>query len=229
MAPVALGFEIAEIERVFEAGLDAGDAARDLARHEGLAADRAFMVEQDAVGGKHAVGFAVIHRDPVAVEFGDAVGRARIERRGFLLRHFLHQAIQFRGRGLIEPRLLFHAEDPDRLQQPQHADGVGIGGIFRAFEADADMALGGEVVDLGRPDLLHQPDQVGRVGHVAVMQQERHVAGVRVLVEVVDARGIERGRAPLDAMDGIAEAEQIFGKIGAVLPGDAGDQRHAPF
>ena len=26
----------------------------------------------------------------------------------------------------------------------------------------------------------------------------------------------------------VAEAEQIFGKIGAVLAGDAGDQRHAP-
>jgi hypothetical protein len=39
--------------------------------------------------------------------------------------------------------------------------GVGIRGIFRAFETDADMALGGEVVDFGGPDLLHQPDQVG--------------------------------------------------------------------
>ena len=200
MAPVALGFEVAEIERLFQAGLDAGDAARDLARHKRLAADRALMVEQDAVGGKHAVGLAVVHRDPVAVELGDAVRRARIERRGFLLRHFLDQAVELRGRGLIEPRLLLHAEDADRFQQPQHADGVGIGGIFRALEADADMALGGEVVDLGRPDLLHQPDQIGRVGHVAVVQQERHIAGMRVLVEVIDARGVERGRPPLDAV-----------------------------
>ena len=30
-------------------------------------------------------------------------------------------------------------------------------------------------------------------------------------------------------MDGVAEAEQEFGEIGAVLPGDAGQQRHAPF
>jgi hypothetical protein len=32
--------EISEIERVFEAGLDAGNAAGDLAGDEGLAADR---------------------------------------------------------------------------------------------------------------------------------------------------------------------------------------------
>ena len=204
-----------------------GDAAGDLAGHEGLAADRALMVEQDAVGGEHAVGLAVVHRDPVAVKLGDGIGRARIERRGFLLRNLLHQPVQFRRRGLVEPRLLFHAEDADRLQQPQHADRVGIGGVFRAFEADADMALGGEIIDLGRPDLLHQPDQIGRIRHVAIVQEKRHVAGVRILIEVIDARGVERGRPPLDAMDGIAEAEQIFGEIGAILAGDAGNQRNA--
>jgi hypothetical protein len=61
------------------------------------------------------------------------------------------------------------------------------------------------------------------------MHQERHVAGMRVLIEMVDARGVEGGRAPLDAVHGIAEAQQILGEIGAVLPGDAGKERHAPF
>src|SRR5882724_10546445 len=93
MAPVALGFEIAEKHRFLEASFDARHAARDLARHKSLAADRAFVVEQDAVGGEHAVGLAVIHRDPVAIEFCDRIGRARIEWRGFLLRHFLDQTI----------------------------------------------------------------------------------------------------------------------------------------
>ena len=91
------------------------------------------------------------------------------------------------------------------------------------------MALGCEVVDFGRPDLLHQPDQVGRIRHVAIVQEERHIAGVRVFVEMVDARGVERGRPPLDAMHRVAEAKQIFGEIGAVLPGDAGEERNAPF
>src|SRR3984885_2449940 len=78
MTPVAFRLEIAEIERVFETSLDAGDAARDLARHKGLAADRTFMIEQDAIRGEHAVGLAVVHGDPVPVELGDAIGRARI-------------------------------------------------------------------------------------------------------------------------------------------------------
>ena len=89
------------------------------------------------------------------------------------------------------------------------------------------MALGGEVVDLGRPDLLHQADQVGRVSHVAIVQQERHVAGVRVLIKVIDAGGVERGRPPLDAVHGVAEPEQVLGEIGAVLAGDTGNERNA--
>src|SRR5579871_4468196 len=207
MAPVALGFEVAEIERLLQPRLDAGDAAGDLAGDEGLAADRALMVEQDAVTGKHAIGLAVVHRDPVAIELCDAVRRAWIERRGLLLRDLLHETIELGGRGLVEPRLLLHAEDADGLQEAQHADGIRIGGIFRALEADADMALGGEVVDLGRPDLLHQADQVGGIRHVAVVHQERHVADMGILVEMIDAGGVEGGRAPLDAVHGIAETE----------------------
>ena len=57
---------------VLQPMLDRGDGARDLARDEGLAADRALVVEQDAVGGVHAVGLAVVHRDPVGVELGRA-------------------------------------------------------------------------------------------------------------------------------------------------------------
>ena len=51
MAPVALGFEIAKIKRLVEADLDAGDAAGYLAGDKRLAADRAFVVEQNAVEG----------------------------------------------------------------------------------------------------------------------------------------------------------------------------------
>jgi hypothetical protein len=50
---------------------------------------------------------------------------------------------------------------------------------------------------------------------------------VRIFVEVVDACGVRR-RPPLDAVHGIAEAEQIFGEIGTILAGNASNQCHAP-
>ena len=161
MAPIALGVEVAEVEAVLEADLHARHSTRDLACHERLAADRALVVEQDAVRGVHAVGFAIVHRDPVAVQLGDGIGAARIERRRLLLRHLLHEAVELRRRGLVEAARLLHAEDAQRLEQAQHADGVGVGGVLRALERHGHVALGGEIVDLGRAHLLHETDQVG--------------------------------------------------------------------
>ena len=61
------------------------------------------------------------------------------------------------------------------------------------------------------------------------MPQERRVAGVRIFAEVVDARGVERERSPLDAVHRVAETEQVFGEIGAVLAGNTGNQRTRRF
>src|SRR3954454_6514911 len=94
VAPITLCLEIAEIKRVFQAGLDAGDRATDLACHEGFAANRAFMIEQDAVRSEHAVRLSVVHRYPITVKLRYPIGRTRIEGRGFLLRDFLNQPVQ---------------------------------------------------------------------------------------------------------------------------------------
>src|SRR5580692_2390437 len=116
VAPIALGVEIAEKQRRLQAELDGCHGAGDLTRHEGLAADRTLVVEQNAVRGVHAVGFAIVHGDPVGVEFCRRIGRARMKRRRFLLRRLLRLAVELRRRGLIEAGQLFPAQDADRLQ-----------------------------------------------------------------------------------------------------------------
>ena len=85
VAPVAPRLEVPEIEAVFEAEADPRKRTRDLAAHESLAPHRGFVVEQDAVAREKTVGFPVVDRYPIGVEFGDAVGRAGIERRPFAL------------------------------------------------------------------------------------------------------------------------------------------------
>lgn len=224
MAPVAQRTHVAEIEAVLQAERDAGDGAGDLAGDEGFAADRRFVVEQHAVAGVHAVGLAVIDRDPVGVELGAGVGAARVEGRGFLLRDFLHQTVQLGGRGLIEAGLLFQTQDADRFQDAQRADAVGVGGVFRLFEAHCHVRLGSEVVDLVRLHLLDDAHQRGRVGQVTVVQDELAVIDVRVFVQVVDAVGIEERSAALDAVHLVTLLEQEFSEVGAVLAGDAGDE-----
>ena len=46
-----------------------------------------------------------------------------------------------------------------------------------------------------------------------------------IVVQVIDAIGIEEARAPDHAVNLITLGEQKLGKVRAVLPGDAGDQR----
>ena len=141
MPPVAQGGEVAEVETVLQADGDARQGAGDLARDEGFAANRAFVIEEDAVAGIDAIGFAVVDGDPVGVELGDGVGTARVEGSGFLLRGFLDEAVEFGCRCLVEAGLLFEAEDADGFQDAQRTQAIGVGGVFRGFEADRDMAL----------------------------------------------------------------------------------------
>ncbi len=79
------------------------------------------------------------------------------------------------------------------------------------------MALGAEIVDFVRLRFLHQADQIGGVGQVAIVQEETGAALMRIDIDVIDALGVERGRAALDAMDDIALLQQQLCQIGAVL------------
>jgi hypothetical protein len=78
----------------------------DFTGDEGFATAWTLVVKQNAVAGIDAIGLAVVHRDPVGVELGHRVGAAGVERCGFLLRGFLHQAIKFAGTGLVEAGFL---------------------------------------------------------------------------------------------------------------------------
>src|SRR2546421_12021711 len=111
MTPIAFGTEISEMNAFLKTKLDAGKRPRDLPCDERLAAEWRFMIEQDSVACVNSVGFAIVDGDPIRVELGDGVGRARIKRRGFLLRRFLHQAVELRRGCLIEPGLFFQSQD----------------------------------------------------------------------------------------------------------------------
>ena len=58
------------------------------------------------------------------------------------------------------------------------------------------------------------------------MEPQPYVLLVGVLIQMIDTVGVERGSAPLDTMHLISLGEQQFGKVGTVLPGNAGDQRY---
>ena len=140
------------------------------------------------------------------------------------MRGFLHQAVQLGSGCLVKAGFFLQPQDANGFQQPQRAHGINVGGVFRQLEAHRHMALGTQVVDFVGLGLLDNPDQVGAVAQVAVMQHKVAVVHARVLVDMVDTRGVEQAGAPLDAVHHVAFGEQEFSQIGAILASDAGDQ-----
>src|SRR5262245_43586322 len=83
-----------------------------------------------------------------------------------------------------------------------------------------------EIVDLVRPRLLNDADDLGCVGDVAVMQMERDPLLVGIINEMVDAFRVERRGTTLHAVNQIALRKKKCREVGAILPGHAGDERH---
>jgi hypothetical protein len=56
------------------------------------------------------------------------------------------------------------------------------------------------------------------------VQDEVRRRVVGILVDVVNARGVEEGGATFDAVDFVAFGEEELGEVGAVLSGDSCDK-----
>jgi hypothetical protein len=109
-------------------------------------------------------------------------------------------------------------------QAAQGTDAIAVGRVLGLFKAHGHVGLGRQVVDLVGLHFLNDAHQAGGVGQVAVMQHEVAVVDVRILVQVVDAVGVEQAGAAFDAMHLVALFEQELRQIGTVLAGHARDQ-----
>ena len=117
----------------------------------------------------------------------------------------MHLAVELARRRLVETR--FDAGFAERVEQAERAHGVDLGGVFRHLERDFDVALGGQVVDLGWLNLGHESVQIVRVEHVPVVQEEP-VLVLWLGVLGVDAPTVERARTANHAVHLVALAEQ---------------------
>src|SRR5581483_2449475 len=118
--------EIAEEQTILLPEMNGGHGLGDLPRHEGFAAPRPLVIEQNAVGRVESVGLAVVHGDPIGIELGRSVRATRIKRRALGLRNFLHFAVKLGGRRLIETHAFTEAENTHALQQPQRTQRVAL-------------------------------------------------------------------------------------------------------
>ncbi len=203
MAPVTAGIEITEPKPVLKATFNGGDGSCDLAGDEGFAAKRAFMIEQNAVGSMKAVSVAIIHRRPVGVELCRRIGAARREWRLFVLRMGRAVAEEFGCGSLVEAACLAEPQDSHGFKQPQRAERIGIRRIFRRFKTHLHMALRAQIINLVGPHFLYDTAQIGSIRQVPEMQAEANVLLMRVLIEMINARRVERRRPPFQTMDAI--------------------------
>ena len=90
----------------------------------------------------------------VGKNLGRAVGDGGVKRRKFLLRSFRNIPEHFTGTGLIKFCLDFIV--PYRVQKPQSAERGNIGGKFRDFKTDLNVALRAKVVNFIRLNFFKQ-------------------------------------------------------------------------
>ena len=103
------------------------------------------------------------------------------------------------------------------LEHPRDAQGGELTGQQRLRPTGGHETLGGEVVDFVRPDLLHDRDDRQLVEQIGLVQRDS-------AVQPLDPLAAFGAGAADHAVDFVALSEQELGQIGAVLPGDAGNQ-----
>ena len=92
VTPVALSFQVAKRQGFLESSLDPSHRVSDLAGDKFESTAWRLVVEQNAGRSVEVVTFAVVDRNPVAINLGHAVRASWVERRGFFLWDFDHFA-----------------------------------------------------------------------------------------------------------------------------------------
>jgi hypothetical protein len=71
---------------------------------------------------------------------------------------------------------------------------------------------------------LNDPNQIGAVGEVAVMQHQAGIYLMGILVKVVDPIGVETAGPAFNAVHFIALLQKQLRQVTAVLAGDSSDE-----
>src|SRR5437588_8139815 len=196
--------------------------ARDFAGDECFAAARTFVVEQNAVASIQTIAFAIVHRRPIGKNLRHSIGTARPKRRAFGLRNLLRFAEHLAAGGLVKTRS--DSGFTNCLQNTNRPHASDIRRVLGNVETHADMALGAEMIDLVRLQIVQQFHQIYRVGEITVVQETSNAVNVRIGVKMIDAGSVKRTRAADNPMHFITFRNQEIGKITAVLSRYAGNQ-----
>jgi hypothetical protein len=97
----------------------------------------------------------------------------------------------------------FQTQNSYGFQDSKSTYCIGISGVFRGFKRYLNMALGSQIVDFIRLNLLNDPNQVGCIGKIAVVQNKPLFRMMWVLIEMIHSVCVEKRSPALDAVDNI--------------------------
>ena len=149
------------------------------------------MIEQNPAAGVQPIGLTVVDRQPMGEDLGATIRRTRPQRSRFLLGHFLHLP-EHLGRGSLVVTYFFHQPCfANRFQDSYGAQAGNVSGILGHVKGNADMALGSQVVNFIRLQLVEQLDHLNGIRQVPVMQVESSIIQQGVLVKMIQTTCIE--------------------------------------
>ena len=111
------------------------------------------------------------------------------------------------------------------FHNPETAHRCQVTCAFRNLEAQPNMRLPGQMIELSRLNLVDDSSDGGRVGQIRIVQKQAFFVDAGVIVERIQTRSFECAAATHDAVDFVAFFQQQLGEVGAVLACDSGDER----
>ena len=128
------------------------------------------MVEKNTATCMQAIGFPIIHGQPMGIDFCASVGRSRPKGRGLNLGYLLNFTIHFRRRSLIISNLFNQTGLANRLKNTHGPQSSDVARIFRNIERYPNMALSTQIINLVRLQIIQQLDQLDCISEISVME-----------------------------------------------------------
>jgi len=122
-------------------------------------------------------------------------------------------------------KLGFLGKVTNDFKKPKGSHRGELASRFRDIEAEADVALSGQMVNFMGDKLYQQPPNRRDVIEIRVMEKQRLVVDGGVAGEMIDAAAGGLAAATNQAMHDVPLLQQELGQVRTVLTGNAGDQR----
>lgn len=132
---------------------------------------------------------------------GDGIRTARVEGCGLGLRHLPDFSVKLGSGSLVEFDTFFEPASTNCVQHAEDPDSIAVSSVFGHIEGNLYVGHGSKVVDFIRAHISNDGNKIGGIAKISVVEEEFDAGLVPVLVDVINASGVEYGCATDDSVD----------------------------